>query len=122
MNEKEKKAGGAKGINIKDVTICDATAQMLRKAEKDGVETAFHRAANMKPCPIGADSACCKHCYMGKRLQNGQAMSTKYIRKILKFMRVIYGHYKVYLLGGEPTLHPELDEILKICKEEKYLS
>lgn len=54
-----------KGLNIKDVTICDATAQMLRKAERDGVETAFHRAAAMKACPIGADSACCKHCSMG---------------------------------------------------------
>jgi anaerobic carbon-monoxide dehydrogenase catalytic subunit len=63
------KTGDKKGelttINIKDVTMCDATAQMLRKAERDGVETAFHRAANMKPCPIGADSACCKHCFMG---------------------------------------------------------
>jgi len=63
----------------------------------------------------------CKHCYMGKRLQNGQVMSIRYIRKILKFMRVLYGHYRVYLLGGEPTLHPELDRVLKICKEEKYL-
>ncbi|MCG6881626.1 MAG: anaerobic carbon-monoxide dehydrogenase catalytic subunit [Deltaproteobacteria bacterium] len=54
-----------KTLNIKDATICDATAQMLRKAEKDGVETAFHRAASMKACPIGADSACCKHCSMG---------------------------------------------------------
>jgi carbon-monoxide dehydrogenase catalytic subunit len=38
---------------------------MLEKARKDGVETAFDRAANMKACPIGADSACCKHCAMG---------------------------------------------------------
>jgi carbon-monoxide dehydrogenase catalytic subunit len=38
---------------------------MLIKARKDGVETAFDRAANMKACPIGADSACCKHCAMG---------------------------------------------------------
>ncbi|RJP76503.1 MAG: anaerobic carbon-monoxide dehydrogenase catalytic subunit [Desulfobacteraceae bacterium] len=53
------------GICIKDVTICDATAQMLEKAKRDGVETAFDRAANMKACPIGADSACCKHCAMG---------------------------------------------------------
>ena len=52
-------------LNIRDVTSCDATAQMLRKAERDGVETAFHRAATMKACPIGADSACCKHCSMG---------------------------------------------------------
>jgi carbon-monoxide dehydrogenase catalytic subunit len=53
------------GINPKDVTICDATAQMLEKAKRDGVETAFDRAASMKACPIGADSACCKHCSMG---------------------------------------------------------
>lgn len=54
-----------KAINPSDVTICEATAQMLRKAQRDGVETAFDRAANMKACPIGADSACCKHCSMG---------------------------------------------------------
>ena len=29
------------------------------------METAFDRAVNMKACPIGADSACCKHCFMG---------------------------------------------------------
>jgi carbon-monoxide dehydrogenase catalytic subunit len=52
-------------INPNEVTICEATAQMLRKAQRDGVETAFDRAANMKACPIGADSACCKHCAMG---------------------------------------------------------
>ncbi len=49
----------------KDLTICEATQQMLAKARKDGVETAFDRAQNMKACPIGADSACCKHCLMG---------------------------------------------------------
>ena len=52
-------------LKVDDLTICKATAQMLKKAEKDGVETAFHRAATMKACPIGADSACCKHCAMG---------------------------------------------------------
>lgn len=51
--------------NIKDWTTCPATTQMLEKARKDGVETAWDRAADMKPCPIGADSACCKHCAMG---------------------------------------------------------
>jgi anaerobic carbon-monoxide dehydrogenase catalytic subunit len=51
--------------NIKDWTICEATTQMLEKARKDGVETAFDRAANMKACPIGEKSACCKHCFMG---------------------------------------------------------
>jgi len=52
-------------IPISDFTICDATQQMLEKARRDGVETAFDRAVNMKACPIGAKSACCKHCAMG---------------------------------------------------------
>ena len=52
-------------LDPRDVTICEATAQMLAKARRDGVETAFDRAHNMKACPIGAESACCKHCFMG---------------------------------------------------------
>ncbi len=51
--------------NPENVTICEATTQMLRKARRDGVETAFDRAANMRACPIGENSACCKHCAMG---------------------------------------------------------
>jgi len=61
MAKTEKK----KEINVNEVTTCRATAQMLEKAKGDGVEVAFNRAATMKPCPIGADSACCKHCAMG---------------------------------------------------------
>jgi carbon-monoxide dehydrogenase catalytic subunit len=63
--EKQEVLSKKKEIDIKDVTICDATRQMLEKARKDGVETAFDRAASMKACPIGKDSACCKHCAMG---------------------------------------------------------
>jgi carbon-monoxide dehydrogenase catalytic subunit len=59
------KAKAKKEINVRDFTTCEATAQMLEKARRDGVETAFDRAVNMKACPIGADSACCKHCFMG---------------------------------------------------------
>ena len=61
----KKKVISKKEIVTKDVTICPSTAQMIEKAKRDGVETAFDRAANMKACPIGADSACCKHCSMG---------------------------------------------------------
>lgn len=69
MEEKEKKEVLKKKEKDlpepRDVTTCEATAQMLIKARKDGVETAFERAHNMKACPIGAESACCKHCFMG---------------------------------------------------------
>lgn len=62
----EKKTTKAKKeFEINDFTTCEATRQMLEKARRDGVETQFDRAAGMKACPIGADSACCKHCFMG---------------------------------------------------------
>jgi anaerobic carbon-monoxide dehydrogenase catalytic subunit len=54
-----------KVLNFSDLSTCETTIQMLQKATEDGFETAFHRAADMKPCPIGAESACCKHCFMG---------------------------------------------------------
>ena len=63
--EKKKPAAKKKQLKPEDFTICEATARMIEKGRRDGVETAFDRAASMKPCPIGADSACCKHCSMG---------------------------------------------------------
>lgn len=64
--EKEKKVSKiAKKPDIKDLTTCEATTQMLEKMRKEGVDTAFDRAASMRACPIGAESACCKHCAMG---------------------------------------------------------
>lgn len=62
MPEESKKE---KFVDVKELTTCTATALMLEKARRDGVEIAFDRAVNMKACPIGADSACCKHCAMG---------------------------------------------------------
>jgi len=68
MNEHtkdEKKIISLKRVDVKELTSCESTAQMIEKARRDGVETAFDRAVSMKACPIGADSACCKHCSMG---------------------------------------------------------
>ncbi len=59
------KDASKKEVDLKTLTSCEATEQMLRKARRDGVETTFDRAVNMKACPIGAVSACCKHCAMG---------------------------------------------------------
>jgi len=55
----------AKKIDFREMTTCPSTLQMLQKVEADGHETLFTRSAEMKPCPIGKDSACCKNCYMG---------------------------------------------------------
>jgi len=49
----------------KAISIDKASLKMYEKAKKDGAETVFDRAADMKPCPIGADGSCCKNCAMG---------------------------------------------------------
>jgi carbon-monoxide dehydrogenase catalytic subunit len=39
--------------------------RILKWAEEHNIETAFERAARIKPCPIGAKGACCKVCHVG---------------------------------------------------------
>ena len=46
-------------------SVDKATLEMLEKASSEGIDTAFDRVERVKPCPIGADGVCCKHCSMG---------------------------------------------------------
>ncbi len=46
-------------------TIDPAVAEMLGRAKAKGVSTAFSRADETKPCPIGHEGSCCKICFMG---------------------------------------------------------
>ena len=46
-------------------TIDPAAKAMLGKAAEMGIRTAFDRADEMKPCPIGSKGLCCKNCAMG---------------------------------------------------------
>lgn len=42
-----------------------AALEVLEFAQAEGHSTAFSRVDVLKPCPIGADGACCKNCGMG---------------------------------------------------------
>jgi carbon-monoxide dehydrogenase catalytic subunit len=46
-------------------TIDPTIRALLEIAETEGISTAFSRAEEMKPCPIGHKGACCAHCFMG---------------------------------------------------------
>ena len=46
-------------------SIDPAVNEMLEIADAEGISTAFSRAENLKPCPIGNKGACCKVCSMG---------------------------------------------------------
>ena len=51
--------------DLEKKSIDPATIKMIQKAQADGCETIFDRADSMKPCPIGSEGSCCKHCAMG---------------------------------------------------------
>ncbi|MCX5799277.1 MAG: carbon monoxide dehydrogenase, partial [Proteobacteria bacterium] len=46
-------------------SIDGATVELLEKARKENISTAFTRADEIKPCPIGIEESCCKICAMG---------------------------------------------------------
>ena len=46
-------------------SVDKATIELLDKAEKEKISTAFFRADDLKPCPIGVEESCCKICAMG---------------------------------------------------------
>src|SRR5512136_1295398 len=50
---------------VRAKSIDPAALEMLKHADECGIETAFSRADDMKPCPIGEKGACCRICSMG---------------------------------------------------------
>jgi len=52
-------------LELEKLSIDAAAQEMLKKAQAEGVETIFDRAKTMKPCPIGAEGACCRICAQG---------------------------------------------------------
>jgi len=55
----------AKKITDSIRTSDPAVAMLLEQAQEMEVSTAFSRAKEMSPCPIGEDGKCCKNCHMG---------------------------------------------------------
>lgn len=55
-----------KKVNVEDLSIWDDARQMLKKAERDGVETAWDRLRQQSPhCGFGESGVCCRICTMG---------------------------------------------------------
>ena len=51
--------------NPKDLTVDQATIQMIERSREMGIETIFDRAQTMKACNIGLQGTCCKNCAQG---------------------------------------------------------
>ncbi|MDD3580563.1 MAG: anaerobic carbon-monoxide dehydrogenase catalytic subunit [Desulfobacca sp.] len=50
---------------IESRSVDPGTQEMIKHAQEQGVETIWDRADKMKPCPIGAEGACCRICSQG---------------------------------------------------------
>ncbi|WP_054811770.1 radical SAM/SPASM domain-containing protein [Nocardia arizonensis] len=71
--------------------------------------------------PTTACQLRCRHCYVGNdRLNNANTMSLARATEIMDYFKLTGGHDKLYLLGGEPTLHPQLGDIVRAARERGY--
>jgi len=48
-----------------ELTACEASLEMLKKAAEEGQETAFDRVQQQKGCAFGEAGSCCRICNMG---------------------------------------------------------
>jgi MoaA/NifB/PqqE/SkfB family radical SAM enzyme len=53
----------------------------------------------------------CGHCYMGGRLERGMVLSYQEACRIIRSCRRLGAEY-ITLIGGEPTIHPDLPKIV----------
>ena len=65
---------GKKARTPEQRSIDPAAQEILIRADELGIATAFSRAEQMAPCPIGATGMCCKVCFMGpcRLVKDGQ--------------------------------------------------
>jgi MoaA/NifB/PqqE/SkfB family radical SAM enzyme len=71
--------------------------------------------------PTTACQLRCRHCYVGNdRLNEANTMSLETAIQIMDYFKITGGHDKLYILGGEPTLHPQLPEIVIAARQRGY--
>ncbi len=61
----------------------------------------------------------CKHCYLGKGLRNNLIMPKDKVFDLLAKINILGGK-KLSILGGEPTLHKDFEEIITYANSLNY--
>jgi MoaA/NifB/PqqE/SkfB family radical SAM enzyme len=64
----------------------------------------------------------CKHCYINKNQHGAGMLDIEKIKAWLKIFATKDKENNLILLGGEPTLHPELNIVVKEAKKLDYAS
>jgi MoaA/NifB/PqqE/SkfB family radical SAM enzyme len=61
----------------------------------------------------------CGHCYMGDRLERGLNLPLEKAANVMSYCRRLGGEY-ITFLGGEPTLHRDLPQMVELARELGY--
>lgn len=61
----------------------------------------------------------CGHCYMGDRLERGLVLPLEKAQLIMRYFRRLGGEY-ITFLGGEPTLHTKLPDMVDFALAEGF--
>lgn len=69
---------------------------------------------------LTACNLACRHCYINKDQHGTGQLSLEQIEKWLQLFGDPKKKTNLILLGGEPTLHPDLPEIIRKAKESGY--
>ncbi len=63
----------------------------------------------------------CQHCYINSKQHGTETLSLENVKEWLKLFSRPEKQSNLILLGGEPTLHPDLAEIIKFSKSLNYI-
>lgn len=66
---------------------------------------------------LTACNLACKHCYINKEQHGTQTLSLDVIKRWLALFALPDKSGNLILLGGEPTLHPDLPEVIAAAKD-----
>ncbi len=64
----------------------------------------------------------CRHCYINTHQHGNETLSLDVVERWLKLFSQHEGKANLVLLGGEPTLHPQLADIVKTARKLAYNS
>jgi MoaA/NifB/PqqE/SkfB family radical SAM enzyme len=64
----------------------------------------------------------CKHCYINPEQHGNRTVDVETAERWLKAFYPLHQKANVIFLGGEPTLHPDLDQIVKTARSMGYRS
>ena len=122
-------------MSEKVLSIDKTTLDMLDKAKKDGVETAWDRKEALKaPCGFGAAGVCCRNCTMGpcrvspvpgKGAERGICGATADVIVSRNFARMVAGGTAAHSDHGRSICldlyHTSPDGDIKVKDEKKLM-